>query len=64
MSAHVIARVESLAAKDGFQPRPHVEPIFRTNALLEVIDESDVSDSGDESVQEKEDAADPIEQDV
>jgi hypothetical protein len=34
---HVIERVEALAKNDGFQP--HVEPIFRTYALIAGVED-------------------------
>jgi len=34
----VVLRVEQLAKKDGF--RPHVEPIFRTYALLTGVEDN------------------------
>jgi hypothetical protein len=53
MPANVIKRVESLAAKDGFHP--HVEPIFRTYALLAGVDEYEVSYSDETEEEEVDD---------
>jgi hypothetical protein len=46
---HVIARVEALAKNDGFLP--HVEPIFRTYALIAGVDDPPDSESDDGSYQ-------------